>query len=285
MKKSINIWSFYGDWTLEEKMKLAKDAGFEGIELEIAAEGDVSLNSSRDDHLRVRELADKAGLTLSGLATGLYWASNPASNDEATRVKAASILEKQIRAASDLGIDAILVVPGSVGVDFIPDCEELPYDLVWERATALVNAALPLASEERVTICIENVWNKFLLSPLEMRSFVDQFENERAASYFDVGNVLANGYPEHWISILGKRITRVHVKGYRRAVGSVDGFVELLAGDVNWPEVMTALRKTGYSSWVAAEMIPPVPFYKHAPETLIENTSRAMDRIFELGES
>ena len=282
MKKSISIWSFYGDWTLQEKMKLAKDAGFSGIELDVSGDGPINLDSSDSDIDAVGRLAADEGLVLSGLATGMYWEFNPASEDADTRANAKRVLETQLRAASRLGIDAVLVVPGSVGADFIPDCEELSYDAVWERATAFVSESLPLAKELGVTICIENVWNKFLLSPREMAQFIDQFGDPRVGSYFDVGNVLANGYPEHWISMLGDRIARVHVKDYRRAVGSVDGFVDLLSGDVNWPAVVQALKGIEYDGWVAAEMIPPVPFYKHAPEILIHNTSLAMDSILAL---
>lgn len=282
MKKSISIWSFYGDWSLKEKMNLAKDAGFEGIELDVSADGPINLNSSDDEIVQVGKLASESGLVLSGLATGMYWEFNPASDNAETRENAEKVLEKQIRSASLLGIDAILVVPGSVGADFIPNCETLSYNVVWDRATAFIENSLPLAKELGVTLCIENVWNKFLLSPLEMARFIDQFNDARVGSYFDVGNVLAFGYPEHWIEILGERIRRVHVKDYRRAVGSVDGFVDLLSGDVNWPAVVQSLNTAGYQGWVAAEMIPPVPFYKHAPETLIYNTSRAMDSIFAL---
>jgi hexulose-6-phosphate isomerase len=282
MKKSISIWSFYGDWTLKEKMKLAKDAGFEGIELDVSGDGPITLDSDEDAIAAIGTLAADSGLTLSGLATGMYWEFNPASENAETRAQAKAVLEKQIRVASQLGIDAILVVPGSVGADFIPGCEELSYDKVWDRATDFISNALPLAKELGVDIGIENVWNKFLLSPLEMARFIDQFDDARVGSYFDVGNVLATGYPEHWIPILNDRIRRVHVKDYRRAVGSVDGFVDLLSGDVNWPAVVQSLKSINYSSWVAAEMIPPVPFYKYAPETLIDNTSRAMDSIFGL---
>jgi L-ribulose-5-phosphate 3-epimerase len=169
-----------------------------------------------------------------------------------------------------------------VGVDFIPGCETVPYETAYRHATAFLKAALQRAEKSGVTLGIENVWNKFLLSPLEMRSFLDQFGSERIGAYFDVGNALATGYPEHWIDILGKRIVRVHFKDYRRAVGSIDGFCDLLSGDVNWPAVTGALRAAGYDGWIAAEMIPPVPFYKHAPEVLIHNTSRAMDAIFSL---
>jgi hexulose-6-phosphate isomerase len=158
----------------------------------------------------------------------------------------------------------------------------VPYDLAWERATELIGGAIPQAKKLGVTLSIENVWNKFLLSPLEMAAFIDQFDDPIVGAYFDAGNALATGYPEQWIRILGKRISRVHFKDYRRAVGSVDGFVDLLSGDVDWPAVMAALREVGYTGWCAAEMIPPVPFYKYCPEILIENTSRALDGIFDL---
>ena len=282
MKKSISVWSFYGEWSLKEKMVLAKDAGFEGIELDVSGDGPINLDSDEAAIDEVGRMAADTGLTLSGLATGMYWEFNPASENAETRSNANRVIETQIRAASRLGIDAILVVPGSVGADFIPGCEEIPYNLVWDRATEFVQGALPLAKESGVSICIENVWNKFMLSPMELARFIDQFDDERVGSYFDVGNVLATGYPEHWIHLLAKRIQRVHVKDYRRAVGTVDGFVDLLSGDVNWPAVMQSLNGIGYDGWVAAEMIPPVPFYKYAPETLIENTSLAMDRLFAL---
>ena len=178
----------------------------------------------------------------------------------------------------------MLVVPAVVGVDFIPGAEVVPYDVAYDRARAFVEAALPVAARCGVSICIENVWNKFLLSPLEMRDFIDSFQSEWVGSYLDVGNALATGYPEHWIRILGHRIKRVHFKDYRRAVGTTAGFVDLLSGDANWPAVMRELRAIGYSGWVAAEMIPPSPFYRYCPEVLIQNTSRAMDAIFALTE-
>lgn len=282
MKKSISIWSFYGDWNLEQKFALAKEARFEGIEIDLGEEGCVNMQSSAEDLSAVRKSAEAAGLQLSGLASGLYWGANAASEDAATRAKAAGVLQKQIACAQQLGIDAILVVPGAVGVDFIPGCEVVSYETAHKRATEFIKAALPAAEKAGVTICIENVWNKFLLSPLEMREFIDSFGSERVGAYLDIGNTLAFGYPEQWISILGSRVKRVHLKDYRRAVGSVDGFCDLLSGDVNWVAVTSALKSIEYKGWAAAEMIPPVPFYKHCPEVLIHNTSRAMDAIFDL---
>lgn len=282
MKKAISTWSFYGDWDLKQKMIIARDAGFAGFEPELTEDGDLALDGDVESWKKVRALADEVGIELSGLATGLYWGANGASDDAATRAMAAHILKQQIRCAQAIGVDAILVVPAAVGVDFIPDCEVVPYDVAYQRATDLIKNALPLAREAGVTIAVENVWNKFLLSPLEMKSFLEQFDDEHVALYFDAGNVLATGYPEHWIKILGKHIKRVHFKDYRRNVGSADGFVELLSGNINWDQVIAALKEIGYEGWIGAEMIPPVPFYKHAPEVLIDNTSRAMDAIFKL---
>ncbi|MFZ4599289.1 MAG: sugar phosphate isomerase/epimerase family protein [Terrimicrobiaceae bacterium] len=282
MKKSVGICCFYGSWNIEEKFALAKEAGFQGFEIDLSEDGPVNLKSTPEELKAFRKLAEKHGLELSGLMTFLYWGANAASADPAVRDKAANLLARQVECAQLLGIDTILAVPGAVGVDFIPGAEVVRYDLAYERATAFIQAALPAAEKAGVTIGVENVWNKLLLTPLEMKAFVDQFESENVGVYFDVANTLAFGYPDHWIEILGSRIKRVHFKDYRRNVGTADGFCDLLSGDVDWPAVMAALRKIGYTNWIAAEMIPPVPFYKHCPEVLIHTTSRAMDAIFKL---
>lgn len=280
MKKSISIWSFRPEWDWDYSFQLARESGFAGIEIDISRDGALPL-SFQDSHVKAaRALAEKHQLELSGLATLLYWEANGASDKPETREAAADLVKKQILAASALGIDTILVIPGSAGVDFIPDCEEIPYDVAMERARALISRVLPLAEEKNVTIAIENVWNKLFLSPVELRDFVDSFNSQHVGVYLDVGNVLLNGYPEHWIKILGDRIRRVHFKDFKRSVGTADGFCELLAGDVNWPKVMQALRAIPYDGWIAAEMIPPWPFYRHGSEVLIPNTSRALDRMF-----
>lgn len=282
MRKSINVWSFPSGWTVDEKFKVAVDAGFEGFELDISSDGPVNLGSTSQELKNLRQTCAQAGLEISGLATGMYWESNPVSDDPDVRKSAEHILRRQIECAHDLEIDAILVVPGAVGIDFVPGAPAVRYDFAFDRAQQFIERELPLAEKLGVTIGLENVWNKFLLSPLELRDFIDSFGSARVASYLDIGNVLATGYPEHWIEILAHRIVRVHVKDYRRAVGTVDGFVDLLSGDVNWPAVMHGLRQVGYDGWIAAEMIPPVPFYRYSPQTLLHNTSRAMDDIFRL---
>lgn len=275
MKKSISQWSFAKP-SLRECMELAKDAGFEAIELAMGEEGEITPSSSEDEIQALRATADEIGIEISSLATGLFWSYSLTSNDPAIREKAIGIGKRMLEVAHWLGVDAILVVPGAVGVDFVPGSEVVRYDVVYDRALEAIRALRPVAERVKVAVGVENVWNKFLLSPLEMRDFVDQIGSEMVGVYFDVGNVIATGYPEHWIRIIGKRIKRVHFKDFRRNVGTLDGFVDLLEGDVNWGEVMAAFREIGYEGYATAEMIPP---YRHHPEALLYTTSKAMDFI------
>ena len=133
-----------------------------------------------------------------------------------------------------------------------------------------------MAEEYGVEIGIENVWNKMLLSPLEMRQFIDSVCSDMVGVYFDTGNVVFSGYPEHWINILGKRIKKVHFKAYRRNPGGLNAFVDLLAGDVDWKAVMAAFKNIGYEGWAAGEMIP---LYAQGSDQIIYNTSASMERI------
>ena len=276
MKKGINIWSFDPSKPLSEVLKLAKDAGFEGIELSLDVTGPVSMESSEKNLLEVKKAAADIGLSLYSLATGQFWDFPMTSGDKAKREHAAEIVKKQLYAASVLGCDSILVIPGLVNASFIPGCEVVPYDVAYDRAFETVSTLAREAEKYKVNIALENVWNQFLVSPLEMRDFIDRVGSQYVGSYFDIGNVVFNGYPEHWISALGKRIKKVHFKDYRRSAGGLHGFVDLLAGDVDWPNVIKALKEVGYDDWVSAEMIPA---YTHYTDQIIYNTSNAMDRI------
>lgn len=276
MKKGINIWSFAPGMKLADCIRLAKDAGFEGIELELTESGVISLESTDKDVRAVKALLDDAGLELCGLATGLYWKYSMTSEDPAIRNMALDVCKKQLEMAAALGVDTILVIPGAVGVDFIPNCEVVDYERAYNRALESIVALAANAQAAGVSIGIENVWNKFLLSPLEMRGFIDTVGSDFVGSYLDIGNIVLTGYPEQWIRILGKRIKKVHFKDYRKEAGGLSGFVDLLAGDVDYPAVMAALKEVGYDNYVTAEMIPP---YKHHPSAIIYNTSRSMDSI------
>lgn len=278
MKKGINIWSFPGDMPIAKCAEIAKDAGFAGIELALTEQGELGLNITDKDAARIKDSVHSAGLEIAGLATGLYWDYSMTSDDPGVRQKAVDICKKQLDLAQVLGVDAILVIPGAVGVDFIPDFPAVSYDKVYERALEAVSGLADYARTAGVAIALENVWNKFFLSPLELKGFIDTVGSDHVGSYFDVGNVVHSGYPEHWISILGHRIKKVHFKDYRREVGGLAGFVDLLAGDVNYPAVVEALQAIGYDNYVTAEMIPS---YKHHSVQIVYNTSRSMDAILQ----
>ncbi len=274
MKKGISIWSF-AEPDLKKCMLLAKDAGFDGIELALDEHGMVSMDSTEEDIKKVKDMADEIGLELYSVASGLYWTYNYTSANEENVKRAKEITKKQLQVAAWLGCDTILVVPGAVEVAFDPG-EVVEYDTAYERALSALRELAPVAESLGVSIGVENVWNRFLLSPMEMAQFIDEVGSDYVGSYFDVGNVLFSGYPEHWIKILNKRIKKVHFKDYRRAAGDLHGFVDLLAGEVNWPNVMAELEKIGYDGWVTAEMLPP---YTHYPEAILYNTSYSMDKI------
>lgn len=275
MKKGISIWSF-AETDLKKCFQLARDAGFDGVEVALDEKGMVSLESTKEDAETVKAWAKEAGVALYSVASGLYWKKNYTASSEEIRKEAKEITKKQLQVASWLGCQSILVVPGAVGVDFEPGSEIVDYDVAYERCLEALKELAPVAEEYQVELCIENVWNKFLLSPLEMRDLIDKVNSPWVGSYFDVGNVLYCGYPEQWIKILGKRIRKVHFKDFKRSVGTLDGFGDLLSGDVNWKNVRAALEKTGYDGWVTAEMLPP---YAQYPETILYNTSNAMNRI------
>lgn len=275
MKKGINIWSFPSG-SIKESLELAKKAGFEGVELALNGEGELSMNSTEREILGVRKVAEDLGLKLYSLSCGLCWDYRLSDDDEKMRQKAKDMIKKQLETAKILGADTILVIPGVVNVEFSMPEKKVAYDVVYDRALEGLNELKKHAEDLKVNIGLENVWNKFLLSPMEMRDFIDKIGSDYVGSYLDIGNTLYCSYPEDWVRILGKRIKKVHFKDYRLQAGGLHGFVDLLAGDVNYPEVVKALGEIGYEDWVSAEMIPN---YKHHTDAIIYNTSYAMDRI------
>ncbi|MBQ4259505.1 MAG: sugar phosphate isomerase/epimerase [Lachnospiraceae bacterium] len=276
MKKGISIWSF-PEGTLAETFALAADAGFEGVEVALdEGAGEITLESTERELLEVKRQAKESGIELYSVACGLYWSYFLNDADETIRAKAQDIVKKQLETAATLGCESILVIPGCVNAEFAAPGKVMDYETCYNRSFESIMKVKQCAEEYKVNIGLENVWNKFLLSPMEMRNFIDEIGSDYVGSYLDIGNTLANGYPEHWIRTLGNRIKKVHFKDYRVEAGGLHGFVDLLAGDVNYPAVMTELERVGYDGWVTAEMIPN---YKYHTETIIYNTSNAMDRI------
>ena len=275
MKKGISIWAFPNQEP-RDCFRMAKRFGYDGIELSFDESGPISPQSAETELMEIRKAAESHGLSLYSLASGLYWSISLTAEDPAERERAEQLVRKQLDAAAALGCDTILILPGMVSGLGAAD-PVVPYEIVYERAQAALLRLAEYAEKKRVTIGIENVWNKFLPSPMEMRDFIDRIGSQRVAAYFDVGNVVRDGYPEQWIRILGHRIAKVHFKDYKRAIGTISGFVELLAGDVDFAAVMRALREVGYDGWVTAEVFPSNSDF----EAFLRKTSEAMDCILQ----
>jgi len=250
---------------IKEKLLLAKKAGFAGFEIAFTEDGDITPKTPEKDLLDIKSFARDNGIELSGLATGLYWKYNFMSDNAEERKKAVETAVRQIETAAILETKNILLLPGSV-------YESTDYETAWFRSQEEIQKIIPCAGSCNIKIGIENVWNKFLMSPMEAKLFVDSFNSDNIGFYLDIGNVILFGYPEHWIKILGKRIINVHFKDYNRAS---DCYVDLLAGDVNYIGVINALESIGYDGWVNAEMA----VYKRYSDQIVYNTSSAMDRI------
>ena len=274
MKKAINLWAFPEDYSMDRCFELAKSAGFEGVEL-VVQEGRLSPSASDKDVEEIRILVEKKGLKISSLATGLFWDYNLVSADPKKREKAEELIKDMLRMANILGADTILVVPGAVDIPWVENAEKVPYDVALKRAKESVEKVLETAEKLKVNIGLENVWNRLFLSPIEFRDFIDELGSEYVGIYLDVGNIVLTGFPEQWIRIMGERIKKVHLKDFRLSVGNLDGFVGLLEGDVNWPEVMKALKEVNYDGYLVAEVFP----LRYHPDYQIFKTSLGMDFI------
>lgn len=274
MKKALNQWCFPKGTDLETIFQLCEMYSYDGVELNLEDAGElgITLASSERDLLSIRKNADAHGLELKSLSTGLYWNTPLTHPDEEKRKIAQRILKRQLEVANLLEMDAVLVVPGLVDA-------QTSYATAYKRSFDSISELVPVAESYGVKIAVENVWNKFLLSPLEMRSFIDSFGSAAVGAYFDIGNVLQFGYPEHWIEILKHRIVKVHVKDFSTQVGNIQGFVPLLAGDINWASVKQSLDDISYNDYITAELTP----YSSHPEVLVEHTAVAIDKIFGLG--
>lgn len=281
MKKGFSLFSFTEDADLSSKFSLVKRAGYDGVEPVMSEKGYLNQRSTEGEILGVGRLAADCGLEIPSVGVWSLWENNLVSDDLRIREKARDIVKKQIEIAALLGADTILVVPGYVGCDFASRPERIRYDIAYDRC---VEALMSLASEaERsdVHIGIENVWNRFLLSPLEVRNLIRQVGSTHVGVYLDVGNVIYNGYPEDWIRILGTCIKKIHLSDYRREQAGLGAFVDLLAGDVDFPEMAKALREIGYDDYLTLEMLPN---YKQFPDVSVFSNKCAVDLIAGMAE-
>jgi len=259
-RKSINQWTvggFAGEVGLVDSARAVKQMGFDAIEPCFGA-GDLTPETNESEISAYRSEIDRLGLEISSMATGAYWTKSLSSPDETERSEALEFTRAYIRAAHLLGVDSILVVPGSVAVPWDDSRPVVPAKLASEMSAKSIHSLKPLAEELGIRLCLENVWNRFLSGPFEFSTFVDSFESPCVKAYFDVGNVLLFGYPEHWIEILGRQIGRVHVKNFKLTdgAGTLNNFTgSLLEGDVNWEAVFGALKSVGYEGYLTAEVL------------------------------
>src|ERR1041384_1427861 len=242
LKKGVSLGMVAGNQTILEKFKLLKDLGFDGIELNYPGGPD------KNEILKAR---DTTGIAVGNIIDSVHWNQPLSDPNPEVRAKGLAGLKQSLRDAKELGCPAVLLVP-AVGK------KEVAYAEAYTRSLAEIRKPVPLAEELGVKIAIENVWNQFLLSPLEAARYVDEFNSKAVGWHFDVGNVINIGWPEQWIRVLGKRIQKLHIKEFSRAKRDKEGLwkgfdVPLLEGDNDWPSVMRALDDVGYHGWAITE--------------------------------
>ena len=281
VKKSINLWAFpYPQlMSLRECLQLAKDAGFEGIELNYDLDNDLSPKAGPAEFKAIRKMADEIGIEISGLCSFLFWPYPLTSNDVSKRDRGIELAGKIAAAAKELGVKNVLLVPGAVHIPWRTDHEPVPNDVCDKRAREAVGKLEKDARKLGVFLNIENIFfNGYLMTPMEMNAFVDSFQSEHVRVHFDTGNISMFQHAEHWVPVMGKRIQNIHFKEFTKKGTdySLETFRPLLDGTTNWPAVMESLDASGYRGFVTFEYFHPYPHY---PEALIWQTSDSLDRI------
>jgi len=276
--KGISYLSFENGLSNTESIDSAltqtKSNGFDALELSVSSEGVINTNTSKAECEIIRKKINDSGVFVDSIATGMSWGVSPTSDDESIRKQSISLHQDAIKVASYLDCKALLFVPGVVKSPISP--EIVRYDRAVDRLREAINQWLPIAEDLNIDLCMENVWNGFFYSPIELRDFVDSFNSDRLGIYLDIGNLIGyQQYPPHWVELLNSRIKRVQIKDFQENfdwTGSFS-FCDIGAGDVPWSETIAALNSIQYKSTIIAEMLP-------WDETILSRTSVAMDQIF-----
>ena len=278
MIKGISYLSFENGLSNTESIDSAltqtKSNGFDALELSVSSEGVINTNTSKAECEIIRKKINDSGVFVDSIATGMSWGVSPTSDDESIRKQSINLHQDAIKVASYLDCKALLFVPGVVKSPISP--EIVRYDRAVDRLREAINQWLPIAEDLNVDLCMENVWNGFFYSPIELRDFVDSFNSDRLGIYLDIGNLIGyQQHPPHWVELLNSRIKRVQIKDFQENfdwTGSFS-FCDIGAGDVPWSETIAALNSIQYKSTIIAEMLP-------WDETILSRTSVAMDQIF-----
>jgi len=265
--------------SIESALEQTKNYGFDALELSVSNEGIINTNTSKEECRIIRQKINDSGIFVDSIATGMSWGISPTSEDKVTRNKSISLHKDALQVASNLGCKALLFVPGVVKSPI--SSEIVRYDKALDRIRDAINQLLPIAEDLDVDLCMENVWNGFFYSPIELRDFVDSFESNKLGVYLDVGNLIGyQQYPPHWIELLNSRIKRVQIKDFQENfdwTGSFS-FCDIGTGDVPWKETIEALKSINYQNTIIAEMLP-------WDETILSRTSAAMDQLFDFNTS
>jgi L-ribulose-5-phosphate 3-epimerase len=223
------------------RFAMARTAGFEAIEMQTV--------TSAEEAAEIREAATKAGLRIHSVMNSDHWKYPLSSTDADVVNKSVKGMETSLHNAKLWGADSVLLVPAVVD-------PKTAYRDAWTRSQKVIRERLlPVAKDVNVVIAVEEVWNKFLLSPIEFVRYVDEFQSPLIRAYFDVGNIVFYGYPQDWIRTLGPRIAKVHLKDFNldRSNGKFS-WKNLGEGDIDWPEVRRALSEVNYSGFVTTEV-------------------------------
>lgn len=259
MRKGIYL-NFLPGESPEEKFCKAAELSFSCVEIPAL--------ETEAERQRYRKAALAAGISVPSVMNSRHWASPLSDPDPAVRRLSREGVLHSLATAVELGADTVLLVPAVVKAD-------VTYEQAWERSVSEIEILLPAFEAAKVSLTIENVWNKFLLSPLEMTSYIDYFDSAFLGAYFDVGNICFFGYPQHWILRLGKRLKKVHIKGFDTRTRAFTS--SLLGGDIDWKAVCQALQQVGYDDVLTAEIAGE----GESPLAKAQNISSDMDRILE----
>lgn len=216
--------------------QMLKEAGFEGVEL---------ISPSELDRAEVLAARDSTGIVIHGVSGSRHWRDTLSDPDPAVIERGLAAIRQEIDDCKAYGGTTVLIVPAVV-------TPKVSYGDAWERSQKAIRTLIPIAERAGIKLAIEEVWNRFLLSPLEFARYIDDFQSPAVGAYFDVGNIVEYGYPEEWIRTLGKRILKIHIKEYAKP----KRFDYLLGEgeEINWPAVRQALIDVGYEGWITAEV-------------------------------
>lgn len=243
IKKSLKIEMVKGDMSVMDKFKMLKELGYDGVEFS---------SPHKYDNKEILAARDKTGLLIPGVVNSEHWKSPLSSPDPAVRDKCFNTVIQSLNDCKLYGGTTVLLVAGVVN-------DQISYADAYKRTQEQIRKLIPHAEKTGIKIAIENVWNNFLISPLEAARYVDEINHPLVGWYFDIGNILRYGWPEQWIETLDKRIMKLDVKEYSRKKQNDEGLwkgfdVELMDGDNNWPVIIEALQKIGYNGWASAEV-------------------------------